>query len=130
MRSIPSQSSTIPVIAAIAIQKSNRATLARRRISGTSIIPMTTASMIRAASTGLGRLEKSGASTSRVSRTITPEVSDTKAVRTPVWSFSEALNPSCFADHLNHGPAATADDGLAGSYFARLSDKAREAGRR
>ena len=80
---------SVPAIAAIAIQKSKRCTLARRRISGTSIIPMTTASMIRAASTGLGSLEKSGASTRRVSRTITPEVSDARPVRAPVWSFSE-----------------------------------------
>ena len=50
---------------------------------------MTTASMIRAASTGLGRTEKSGASTRSVSRTVTPEVSDARPVRAPVWSFSE-----------------------------------------
>ena len=41
---------SVPAMAAIAIQKSKRCTLARRRISGTSIMPMTTASMIRAAS--------------------------------------------------------------------------------
>ena len=76
-------------MAAIAIQKSKRATLARRRISGTSIIPMTTASMIRAASTGLGRTEKTGARTRRVSRTVTPEVSDARPVRAPEWSFRE-----------------------------------------
>ena len=46
---------SVPRIAAIAIQKSNRCTRQSRRISGTSIMPMTTASMIRAPSTGLGR---------------------------------------------------------------------------
>ena len=51
----------VPTIAATAIQKSNRCTRASRRISGTSIMPITTASMISAASTGLGRSEKSGA---------------------------------------------------------------------
>ena len=40
---------------------------------GTFIMPMTTASMISAASTGLGRLEKSGARKSSVSRTVAPE---------------------------------------------------------
>ena len=69
---------SVPAMAAIAIQKSKRCTLARRRISGTSIMPMTTASMIKAASTGLGSFENSGASTSRVSRTITPEVSEAR----------------------------------------------------
>ena len=48
--------SSVPAIAATAIQKSKRCTRARRRISGTSIIPMTTASMIRAASTAVGQV--------------------------------------------------------------------------
>ena len=52
-------------------------------------MPMTTASMIRAASTGLGNFENSGASTSRVSRTMTPEVSDARPVRAPEWSLRE-----------------------------------------
>jgi hypothetical protein len=81
--------SSVAMIAAIAIQKSKRFTLARRRISGTSIIPITTASMIKAASTGLGRTEKTGASTRSVSRTVTPEVSEARPVRAPEWSFSE-----------------------------------------
>ena len=80
---------SVPMMAVIAIQKSKRCTLARRRISGTSIIPMTTASMINAASTGLGRTEKTGASTRSVSRTVTPEVSEARPVRAPEWSFSE-----------------------------------------
>ena len=69
---------SVPATAATAIQKSNRCTRNSRRISGTSIMPMTTASMIKAASTGLGSLENSGASTSKVSRTITPEVSEAR----------------------------------------------------
>ena len=76
-------------MAAIAIQKSKRWTLARRRISGTSIMPMTTASMINAASTGLGNFENSGANTTRASRTITPEVSDARPLRAPERSFRE-----------------------------------------
>ena len=80
---------SVPAMAAMAIQKSKRCTLARRRISGRSIMPMTTASMIKAASTGLGSFENSGASTSRVSRTITPEVSEARPVRAPEWSLRE-----------------------------------------
>ena len=76
-------------MAATAIQKSNRWTRASRRISGTSIMPITTASMISAASTGLGRSENSGARTSSVSRTVTPEVSDARPVLAPEWSLSE-----------------------------------------
>ncbi len=53
-------------IAATATQKSNRVTRYSRRSSPTSIIPKTTASMIIAASTGLGSSEKSGARTSSV----------------------------------------------------------------
>ena len=70
----------VPRIAATAIQKSNLCTRASRRISGRFIMPMTTASMIRAASTGLGRLENSGARTSRVSRTVTPDVREARPV--------------------------------------------------
>ena len=80
---------SVPAMAATAIQKSNRWTRASRRISGTFIMPITTASMIRAASTGLGRSENSGASTSRVSSTVTPEVIDARPVRAPEWSLSE-----------------------------------------
>jgi hypothetical protein len=76
-------------MAVIAIQKSKRSTLASRRISGKSIIPMTTASMISAARTGLGKFENSGARTRRVSRTITPDVSEARPVRAPEWSFRE-----------------------------------------
>ena len=76
-------------MAATAIQKSKGCTRRRRRISGTSIIPITTASMINAASTGLGRSENSGARKRRVSRTITPEVIEARPVRAPVWSFNE-----------------------------------------
>ena len=56
---------SVPAMAAMAIQKSKRCTRASRRISGRSIMPMTTASMIRAASTGLGNFENSGARTSK-----------------------------------------------------------------
>ena len=80
---------SVPAIAAIAIQKSKRCTRARRRISGTSIMPMTTASMINAASTGFGRSENSGANTSSVSRTITPDVSEARPVRAPERSLRE-----------------------------------------
>ena len=52
-------------------------------------MPMTTASMINAASTGLGSLENSGASTSKVSKTITPDVKEASPVRAPEWSLSE-----------------------------------------
>lgn len=55
--------------AATAIQKSTRTTRWTRRSSATSIMPNTTASMISAASTALGRSVNSGASTSRVSTT-------------------------------------------------------------
>ena len=80
---------SVPRIAAIAIQKSKRCTRASRRISGTFIIPITTASMIKAASTGFGRSEKTGAKTSRVRSTVTPEIKEAKPVRAPEWSFSE-----------------------------------------
>ena len=76
-------------MAAIATQKSNLCTRKSRRISGRSIMPMTTASMIKAASTGLGRSEKSGARTRSVSSTITPEVSEASPVRAPDLSLSE-----------------------------------------
>jgi len=77
------------VIAAIAIQKSKCATLARRRISGTSIMPMTTASMMTAANTAVGRFENRGANTSSVRMTSSPEVSDGSPVRAPEWSLRE-----------------------------------------
>ena len=47
---------SVPTIAATAIQKSNRWTRASRRISGTSIMPITTASMISAAEHRLGQV--------------------------------------------------------------------------
>ena len=56
---------TTPTIASTAIQKSTRLTRHSRRISATSIIPKTTASMMIAASTGFGRSENSGASTTQ-----------------------------------------------------------------
>src|SRR5436190_2156737 len=59
------------------------------RISGTFIIPITTASMINAPRTGFGSCEKSGARNSSVSRTVTPEVIDAKPVLAPEWSLSE-----------------------------------------
>ena len=80
---------SVPAMAATAIQKSKRCTLAKRRISGRSIIPMTTASMIRAASTGLGSFENSGANTSRVKSTITPDVNEARPVCAPERSFNE-----------------------------------------
>ena len=69
--------------------KSNRWTRASRRISRTFIIPITTASMIKAASTGLGRLENSGARNSSVRRTVTPETIEAIPDRAPEWSFNE-----------------------------------------
>ena len=80
---------SVPAIAAVAIQKSKRCTLASRRISGRSIMPMTTASMIKAANTGLGSFENSGANTRRVSSTMTPEVNEARPVRAPEWSLRE-----------------------------------------
>ena len=76
-------------MAATATQKSNLCTRKSRRISGRSIMPITTASMIRAASTGLGRSEKSGARKRSVSSTMTPEVSEASPVRAPDRSLSE-----------------------------------------
>jgi hypothetical protein len=78
-----------PTIAATAIQKSNRATRFRRRISGTSIMPNTTASMITAPSTALGSCENSGARTSSVPTTRPPVTSEATGVRAPALSFSE-----------------------------------------
>ena len=80
---------SVPMIAATAIQKSKRLTRYIRRISGRFIMPITTASMISAPSTGLGSWENNGASTSRVSSTVTPEVIEASPVRAPEWSFSE-----------------------------------------
>jgi hypothetical protein len=54
-----------------------------------SIMPMTTASMMSAASTGFGRKENSGARTRRVSSTVSPEVIEASPVRAPEWSLSE-----------------------------------------
>ena len=54
--STPAEST--PTIAATAIQKSNRATRCRRRSSGMSIIPNTTASMMIAASTGFRQVRE------------------------------------------------------------------------
>ncbi len=76
-------------IAATATQKSNRVTRWRRRSSPTSIIPNTTASMITAASTGLGSVEKSGARKSSVSSTSAPVTSDASGVLAPADSFRE-----------------------------------------
>ena len=78
-----------PSRAATATPKSNRLTRNRRLISGRSIIPMTTASMMIAASTGFGRPEKSGARSSRVSRTANPMVSEASPDLAPEWSLSE-----------------------------------------
>ena len=71
------------------IQKSTRLTLHSRRSSATSIMPNTTASMMIAASTGLGRSENSGASTSRVRTTMIPVTSEAIGVRAPDESLSE-----------------------------------------
>ena len=56
--------SNVAMIAAIAIPKSKRTTLARRRISATSIIPITTTSMITQPAHA-SHLEKTSASTKR-----------------------------------------------------------------
>ena len=78
-----------PTVAAVAIQKSTRATRCRRRSSVTSIMPKTTASMISAASTGFGRSEKSGARTTSVRITRAPVASEASGVRAPEDSLSE-----------------------------------------
>ena len=52
-------------------------------------MPNTTASMITAPSTALGRSENSGARTSRVASTRPPVTSDATCVRAPADSFSE-----------------------------------------
>ena len=52
-------------------------------------MPMTTASMISAASTGLGRFEKSGARNSSVSNTVAPEVREARPIFAPERSLSE-----------------------------------------
>ena len=57
--------------------------------SATSIIPKTTASMITAASTAFGSSEKSGASTTSVSSTRPPVISEATGVLAPADSFSE-----------------------------------------
>ena len=85
--STPSRS--VPAMAATAIQKSNGCTRKRRRNSGMSIIPITTASMISAARTGLGRSENNGARKRRVRTTSTPEAIEASPVRAPLWSFNE-----------------------------------------
>ena len=78
-----------PRTAATAIQKSNRVTRYRRRSSGRSIIPNTTASMMIAASTAFGSCENSGASTISVASTRAPVTSEATGVRAPAASFSE-----------------------------------------
>lgn len=80
---------SVPRRATTAIQKSTFFTRNSRRISGTSIIPMTTASMINAPSTAFGRFENSGARNSSVSRTVTPDVREASPVFAPERSFSE-----------------------------------------
>jgi hypothetical protein len=52
-------------------------------------MPNTTASMITAPSTALGRSENSGARTSRVASTRPPVTSDATCVRAPADSFRE-----------------------------------------
>ena len=52
-------------------------------------MPNTTASMMIAASTGLGRSENSGANTSSVRITIAPVTTELIWVRAPVESLSE-----------------------------------------
>ena len=52
-------------------------------------ISQSSASMMSAARTGLGRSEKSGARKSRVRRTMPPEVSDARPVRAPERSLRE-----------------------------------------
>ena len=68
---------------------------------------MTTASMIRAASTGLGKTEKTGASTRRVARTTTPVVRDASPVRAPEWSFSELADRLVETGIPSNRPAPT-----------------------
>ena len=77
------------MIAAAATQKSKRVTRYRRRSSATSIMPNTTASMITAPSTAVGRSENKGASTSRVATTRPPVTSEASGVCAPDDSFSE-----------------------------------------
>ena len=58
-------------------------------MAGTSIMPITTASMMMAARTACGSCENSGARNSMVRTTIAPVVSEASGVLAPVWSFSE-----------------------------------------
>ena len=73
----------------MAIQKSARETRYRRRISLTSIMPKTTASIMIAASTALGKNENKGARMSRVKITSTPVVSEATGVLAPAESLRE-----------------------------------------
>ena len=75
--------SRVAASAARAIQKSKRWTRASRRISGTFIMPMTTASMIRAPMTAFGKLENSGARNNNVSSTVAPETMEDSCVFAP-----------------------------------------------
>ena len=52
-------------------------------------MPMTTASMMSAARTGLGRFENTGARKISVRITMTPDVSEARPVRAPAWSLRE-----------------------------------------
>ena len=96
-------------MASTAIQKSTRLTRHSRRISRTSIIPNTTASMMIAASTGLGRSENSGASTSSVRTTTTPVTIDAIGVRAPDESFSELADRLVDTGMPWNTPAPTLD---------------------
>ncbi len=78
-----------PNSAAMAIQKSERLTRCSRRMPATSIMPITTASMISADRTGVGRSEKTGARNSNVSTTSDPVVNDARGDLAPDWSFRE-----------------------------------------
>jgi hypothetical protein len=98
-----------PMMASRAIQKSTRLTRHSRRISPTSIIPNTTASMMMAASTGLGRSENSGARASNVRITMTPVTMDAIGVRAPEESLSELADKLVDTGIPWNTPAPTLD---------------------
>ena len=103
--STPAESTA--TIAVAATQKSNGLTRRRRRSSGMSIIPKTTASMMIAPRTAFGRSENSGASTRSVRITSAPVTSDASGVRAPADSLSELADRLVETGIPRNAPAAT-----------------------
>ena len=100
---IPEPTKTASNVAIAARPSSRLARQAWRRARMS--IRFSTASMIIAARTGLGRSEKSGASTSSVRSTVTPDVSEARPVRAPVAARARAhhTRPRTAASH-SHWP--------------------------